>query len=87
MTPQRMQTLFDLAEEFYAEELAKSGMSTIPWCWARDHRNGKLLIFSHFGMHSVRLAKTLDIPWRDQTPEIESGPSPLPDPTWTGRSL
>ena len=50
MTKKKLQILFDLAEELYIEELKKSGISTIPYAWARNGE--KFLTFSWFGKHS-----------------------------------
>lgn len=62
MTKKKLEILFALAEEFFLEELKKSGMSTLPYAWARDDETGAFLAFSWFGEDSkVMEAKLKEI--------------------------
>lgn len=51
MSKTKLQQLFDLAEELYLEEMKKSGMSTLPYAWAKNDSGG-FLAFSWFSEHS-----------------------------------
>jgi hypothetical protein len=52
-----MKKLFELAEELYWEELKKSGMSVIPYAWAKKDSN--FLAISCFGKCSDQVEDKL----------------------------
>jgi hypothetical protein len=47
MTRERLELLFELARELYAEKQTESGMITpIPFAWALDSRDNAMILFS-----------------------------------------
>ena len=59
MTKKKLEKLFELAEELYFEELKKSGMSVLPYVWAKDEERENLLAFSAFGSLSDKMENKL----------------------------
>jgi len=58
MSKKKLQQLFDLAEELYAEELKKHGCLTMPYCWAKNG-DGGFLAFSMDGVDSDKMENKL----------------------------
>lgn len=57
MNRDKLETLFVLARELYAEKQADSGMiDPIPFAWATDNRDGALLVFSAWEKHGRDVA-------------------------------
>jgi hypothetical protein len=61
MTQDKLEKLFELCNELYADELQKSGMTTMPFCWSQSLRSGSLIVFSAFGSPSRDVAEKLGI--------------------------
>lgn len=58
MTKKKLEKLFELCEELYAEEQKKSGMVTpIPYAWAK--RGGELLVYSSWNISSEKIQKAI----------------------------
>ncbi len=60
MTREKLETLFDLARELYAEKQSESGMvSSIPFAWALDNRDNALLVFCSWEKDGRTLAEKI----------------------------
>jgi hypothetical protein len=57
MKREKLEKLFELAEELYREEQIKSGMVVLPYAWAET--NGRLLVFSVHSTHSTEIKAAL----------------------------
>lgn len=68
MTPEKLEKLFELAEELYHEEVERAGVSVIPFCYAQRKDRGQLLVFSAFGTESTKLASRLSLSLALQNP-------------------
>jgi len=59
MTNQKLDQLFALARELYAEESQKREPMHTPYCWAKNDDTGELVVFSAFGQDSRRIEDRL----------------------------
>ncbi len=48
LSTKKRNTLFDIAQELYAEELKKSGMASLPYAWIQNNLTGEYLIYTPY---------------------------------------
>jgi len=59
MTKKKLEKFFELAEELYFEELKKSGMSLLPYAWAKNEETETFIAVSCFGKCSDEMEQKL----------------------------
>ena len=54
-----LEKMFEIGEELYAQEVELSGMSSIPYCWAKNNETGQIVIFAQFDKDAEEIMKRL----------------------------